>query len=66
MKYGLLAETERSPEHRAKPEAPDQRSEGSAECDVRGGRMKYGLLAAKRRLQSASRVGRCVGRRIAR
>ncbi len=24
-----LAETERSPEHRAKPEAPDQRSEGS-------------------------------------
>src|SRR5262249_47777077 len=26
-----LAETERSPEHRAKPEAPDQRSEGSAE-----------------------------------
>ena len=28
------AETERSPEHRAKPEAPDQRSEGSAESDV--------------------------------
>jgi hypothetical protein len=27
----LIAETERSPEHRAKPEAPDQRSEGSAE-----------------------------------
>jgi hypothetical protein len=41
---GLLAETERSPEHRAKPEAPDQRSEGFAESDVRGGRMKYGLL----------------------
>jgi molecular chaperone DnaK len=40
-----LAETERSLEHRAKPEAPDQRSEGSAESDVRGGRMKYGLLA---------------------
>jgi glutathione S-transferase len=43
--YGLsLAETERGPEHRAKPEAPDQRSEGSAESDGRGGRMKYGLL----------------------
>jgi GTP-binding protein Era len=41
-----VAETERSPEHRAKPEAPDQRSEGSAESDVRGGRRKYGLLAA--------------------
>jgi hypothetical protein len=40
-----LAETERSPEHRAMPEAPDQRSEGSAETNVRGGRMKYGLLA---------------------
>jgi predicted exporter/YHS domain-containing protein len=38
------AETERSPGHRAQPEAPDQRSEGSAELDVRGGRMKYGLL----------------------
>jgi len=43
---GRRAETEWSPEHRAKPEAPDQRSEGSAESDVRGGRMKYGLLAA--------------------
>jgi SAM-dependent methyltransferase len=42
-----LAETERSPEHRAKPEAPDQRSEGSAEFDVRGGRMKYGVLATQ-------------------
>jgi hypothetical protein len=42
---GCDAETEQSPEHRAKPEAPDQRSEGSAESDVRGGRMKYGLLA---------------------
>jgi hypothetical protein len=41
-----IAETERSPGHRAKPEAPDQRSEGSAEFDVRGDRMKYGLLAA--------------------
>ena len=40
-----VAETERSPGHRAKPEAPDQRSEGSAEKDERGGRMKYGLLA---------------------
>jgi primosomal protein N' (replication factor Y) len=40
-----VAETERSPEHRAKPEAPEQRSEGSAKCDVRGGRMKYGLRA---------------------
>jgi shikimate kinase/3-dehydroquinate synthase len=39
------AETERSPGHRAKPEAPDQRSEGSAEFDVRGDPMKYGLLA---------------------
>jgi hypothetical protein len=39
-----LAETEQSPEHRAKPEAPDQRSEGSAEYNVRGDRMKYGLL----------------------
>jgi hypothetical protein len=39
------AETERSPEHRAKPEAPDPRSEGSAESDVRGGRMKSGVLA---------------------
>jgi hypothetical protein len=38
------AETERSPGHRAGPEAPDQRSEGSAESDVRGGRMKSGLL----------------------
>jgi hypothetical protein len=43
---GWLAETERSPGHRAKPEAPDERSEGSGESDVRGGRMKYGLLAA--------------------
>jgi triosephosphate isomerase len=41
-----IAETERGPEHRAKPEASDQRSEGSAESDVRGGRMKYGLLDA--------------------
>jgi glycosyltransferase involved in cell wall biosynthesis len=40
----LLAETERSPEHRAMPEAPEQRSEGSAEGNMRGGRMKYGLL----------------------
>jgi len=40
------AETERSPEHRAKPETLDQRSEGSAEFDERGCRMKYGLLAA--------------------
>jgi hypothetical protein len=40
----VIAETERSLEHRAKPEGPDQRSEGSAESDVRGGRMKYGLL----------------------
>jgi aspartate carbamoyltransferase catalytic subunit len=31
------AETERSPGHRAKPEAPAQRSEGSAESDVRDG-----------------------------
>jgi hypothetical protein len=44
-KSHFVAETERSPGHRAKPEAPDQRSEGSAEYDVRGGRMKYGLLA---------------------
>jgi predicted hotdog family 3-hydroxylacyl-ACP dehydratase len=51
--YGLLAETERSPEHRAKPEAPDQRSEGSAESDGRGGRMKYGLLAACREIAFA-------------
>jgi serine/threonine protein kinase len=29
-----VAGTERSPEHRPKPEAPDQRSEGSAESDV--------------------------------
>jgi predicted Zn finger-like uncharacterized protein len=43
---GRVAETGRSPEHRAMPEAPDQRSEGSAESDVRGGRMKYGRLAA--------------------
>lgn len=43
-----LAETERSPEHRAKPEAPDQRSEGSAEIDVHGGRMKYGLRVPPR------------------
>jgi serine/threonine protein kinase len=42
-----FAETERSPGHRAKPEVPDQRSEGSAEFDVRGDRMKYGLLAAR-------------------
>jgi hypothetical protein len=41
----IIAETERSPEHRAMPEAQDQRSEGSAESDVRGGRMKYGLPA---------------------
>jgi len=40
------AETERSPGHRAKPEAADQRSEGSAERDGRGDRMKDGLLAA--------------------
>jgi hypothetical protein len=33
-----LAETERSPELRAWPEAPDQRSEGSAKSDVRGER----------------------------
>jgi hypothetical protein len=39
------AETERSPGHRAKPEAPDQRSEGSAESNVLGDRMKYGLRA---------------------
>jgi hypothetical protein len=45
-----IAETERSPEHRAKPEAPDQRSEGSAEFDERGGRMKYGLLAGATRV----------------
>jgi len=43
-----VAETERSPGHRAKPEAADQRSEGSAESDVRGDRMKYGFLAAER------------------
>jgi penicillin-binding protein 1A len=43
------AETERSPGHRAQPEAPDQRSEGSAESDVRGGRMKYGLRAETER-----------------
>jgi hypothetical protein len=41
----LLAETERSPEHRAKPEARDQRSEGPAESEVGGGPMKKGLLA---------------------
>src|SRR5689334_17732811 len=41
-----IAETERSPGHRAKPEAPERRSEGSAEGDVRGDRMKYDLLAA--------------------
>jgi D-alanine-D-alanine ligase len=41
----LAAETERSPEDRAKPETPDERSEGSAERDERGDRMKYGLLA---------------------
>jgi hypothetical protein len=48
-----VAEPERSPGHRAKPEAADPRSEGSAEKDERGGRMKYGLLdpaAARRRL----------------
>jgi hypothetical protein len=39
------AETPLRPEDRAKPEAPDKRSEGSAEKDERGGRMKYGLLA---------------------
>jgi hypothetical protein len=49
MKYGLLADTERSPGHRAKPEAPDERSEGSAAFDVRGGGMKYGLLAETER-----------------
>ena len=42
-----FAETERSPGHRAKPKAPDQRSEGSAEFDVRGDRVKYGLLAGR-------------------
>jgi len=40
-----VAETERSPGPRAKPEAADERSEGSAESDVRGDRMKDGLLA---------------------
>jgi exonuclease SbcC len=43
---GRTAETERSPEPRATPEAPDQRSEGSAKSNVRGGRMKYGPLAS--------------------
>jgi ribonucleotide monophosphatase NagD (HAD superfamily) len=43
-----LAETERSPEDRAKPEAPDERSEGSAERDERGGRMKSGRLGTTR------------------
>jgi uncharacterized membrane protein YcaP (DUF421 family) len=41
-----IAETPLRPGHRAKPEALDERSEGSAETDVRGGRMKYGLPAA--------------------
>ena len=40
----LLAETVRSPEARNKPEAPDARSEGSADGDERGGRMTCGLL----------------------
>jgi tetratricopeptide (TPR) repeat protein len=40
----ILAETPLRPVHRAKPEPPDQRSEGSAESDVRGDRMKDGLL----------------------
>jgi Fe-S-cluster containining protein len=39
-----IAETERSPGDRAKPEAPDERSEGSTERDERGDGMKYGLL----------------------
>jgi hypothetical protein len=41
-----IAETPLRPGHRAKPEAPDQRSEGSAEFDLRGDHMRYGLLAA--------------------
>jgi serine/threonine protein kinase len=41
------AETERSPGPRAKPGALDQRSEGTAKSDVRGGRMKYGLLGPR-------------------
>jgi hypothetical protein len=52
------AKTERSPEHRAKPEAPDQRSAGSSESDVRGGRMKYDLLARRTELGGARTVGR--------
>src|SRR4029079_2728750 len=49
------AETEWSPEHRAKPEAPDQRSEGSVESDVQGGRMKSGLLAGTGEAEAARR-----------
>jgi hypothetical protein len=56
MTYGDRAETERSPEHRVKPEAPDQRSEGSAEFGVRGGRMTYGLLA---QVACRARLNRC-------
>jgi RNA polymerase sigma-70 factor (ECF subfamily) len=54
-----IAETERSPKHRARPEASDQRSEGSAEFNVRGDRMKYGLLAkAERSPEHRTRNGR--------
>src|SRR4029079_8632369 len=34
-----IAETERSPGHRAKPEAPEQRSEGFSEFAVQGDQM---------------------------
>ena len=57
---GAIAETERSPGHRAKPEAPEQRSEGSAEFDVRGGGMKYGLLARDGTTGLALDLGRCL------
>jgi putative hemolysin len=46
---GASAQTERRPGHRAKPEAPDEGSEGSAEFDERGDRMKYGVLAETER-----------------
>jgi hypothetical protein len=53
---GRTAETERSPGHWAKPEAPDQRSEGSAESDMRGGRLKYGLLEAESEVSETAEI----------
>jgi DNA polymerase I len=42
--HGAPARTERSRSIGLLPEAPDQRSEGRAERDERGGHMQYGLL----------------------